>query len=93
MMGFHVAARADASAQFETGADGFVSTLITFRDACNQAAAAGLLLVTSVGNFGTFDGTGDTIAYPARYSSVIAVGATMNVDNERALKPLRKMRR
>lgn len=55
-----------------------------FRDACDNAAAAGLLLVASAGNFGTSDGSGDTIAYPANYSSVIAVGATMN-DDERAL--------
>lgn len=55
-----------------------------FRDACNNAAAAGLLLVAAAGNFGTFDGTGDTIAYPGHYSSVIAVGATMSVDDERA---------
>lgn len=55
-----------------------------FQDACNNAAAAGLVLVASAGNFGEFDGSGDTIAYPAHYSSVIAVGATMGPDNQRA---------
>lgn len=55
-----------------------------FRDACNSAVAAGLLLVASAGNFGTFDGTGDNITYPAQYSSVLAVGATMNEDDLRA---------
>jgi len=55
-----------------------------FQDACNNAAAAGLLLVAAAGNFGTFDGNGDNIAYPAQYSSVLAVGATMDEDDLRA---------
>ncbi len=38
-----------------------------FRDACDNAAAAGLLLVAAAGNYGTFDGSGDNVAYPARY--------------------------
>lgn len=56
----------------------------TFQAACDNAAAAGLLLVSSAGNFGTFDGSGDTIAYPAHYSSVLAVGATVDTDDQRA---------
>ena len=50
-----------------------------------RAAAAGLVLVASAGNYGTLDGAGDTVMYPAHYSSVIAVGATMNLDDQRAL--------
>jgi len=55
-----------------------------FQDACDNAAAAGLLLVAAAGNFGTFHGTGDNIAYPAQYSSVLAVGATMDEEDLRA---------
>ncbi len=52
-------------------------------DACERAAAAGILLVAAAGNFGTFDGVGDNVLYPARYSSAIAVAATTDLD-ERA---------
>ena len=52
-------------------------------EACEQAAAAGILLVAAAGNFGTSIGIGDNILFPARYSSVIAVGATTE-DDDRA---------
>jgi len=55
-----------------------------FRDACENAAAAGLVLVAAAGNFGNPSGTGDNITYPGRYPSVIAVGATMDPDDTRA---------
>ena len=54
----------------------------TFRDACNAAAAAGLLLVASAGNDGNPDGSGDMVSYPGHYPSVIAVGAT-DLDDQR----------
>jgi len=44
--------------------------------AFNNAYNAGLLIVASAGNSGTCAGTGDSVGYPARYASVIAVGAT-----------------
>jgi len=56
----------------------------TVRDAFATAAAAGLLLVSSAGNFGTLDGNGDTLAYPAHYPSVLAVGATLDSGHQRA---------
>lgn len=50
-------------------------------DACERALTAGILLVASAGNLGTFDGSGDNVVYPARYSSVIAVAATTDLDD------------
>jgi subtilisin len=52
-------------------------------EACQRVAAAGILLVASAGNLGTFDGSGDNVVYPARYPSAIAVAATTDLD-ERA---------
>ena len=53
----------------------------TVHDACDRAAAAGVLLVAAAGNSGTWDGSGDNIIYPARYSCVVAVAATMSSDD------------
>jgi subtilisin family serine protease len=44
-------------------------------NAVDNAYAGGLLVVAAAGNAGTVDGTGDTIQFPAKYSSVISVGA------------------
>ena len=44
-------------------------------NACNAAVNAGIVLVAAAGNSGTISGTGDTVEYPARYSSVIAVSS------------------
>lgn len=55
----------------------------SLRTAVNNAYAAGILLVASAGNNGTADGSGDTVRYPARYDSVIAVAAT-DINNARA---------
>lgn len=52
-----------------------------FRDACDKAYNAGLLLVASTGNTGNAAGTGDTVTYPGKYDSVIAVAATDNANN------------
>jgi subtilisin family serine protease len=46
------------------------------RDAFDRAAAAGIVMVAAAGNSGTSAGTEDTVSYPARFDSVIAVGAT-----------------
>ncbi|MFZ2071774.1 MAG: S8 family serine peptidase [Halobacteriota archaeon] len=52
-------------------------------DACDKAYNVGLLLVSSAGNNGNADGTGDTVTYPGKYDSVIAVAA-VDSQNKRA---------
>lgn len=49
----------------------------TVRAAFDNAAAAGLMVLASAGNSGP--GT-DTVGYPAKYDSVIAVGSTTSTD-------------
>jgi len=46
------------------------------RQAFDNAAAAGIIMVCSAGNNGTSDGVGDNVGYPGRYESVISVAAT-----------------
>lgn len=48
----------------------------TVRSAFARAYGEGLLMVAAAGNFGNRAGEGDTVAYPARLPSVIAVAAT-----------------
>jgi len=43
--------------------------------AIDQAYASGIILVAAAGNDGSLDGLDDSVDYPARYSSVIGVGA------------------
>ena len=45
-----------------------------------NAAAAGVVSVASAGNSGSCAGAGDSIGYPAKYSSVIAVAAIDDTD-------------
>ena len=54
----------------------------TLREACDNASAAGILLVAAAGNdYSVRRGSErDTVDYPARYDSVIAVGATDDTD-------------
>ncbi len=53
----------------------------TLKDACDIAYyEKGHLLVSSAGNRGNSEGTGDNVGYPANYSSVIAVAASDNSD-------------
>ncbi|WP_052409921.1 S8 family serine peptidase [Paenibacillus durus] len=52
----------------------------TLKKAVKEAYKKGLLLVSAAGNSGFNEG--DTIAYPAAYKEVIAVGA-INSRNER----------
>lgn len=49
----------------------------------DKAYSKGILVVAAAGNDGTSSGTSDTVNYPAKYSSVIAVGAT-DSNNQRA---------
>jgi len=52
----------------------------TLETACNNAVAAGVLLVAAAGNTASTTGTGDTVEYPARFASVIAVASTDSYD-------------
>ena len=56
----------------------------TLRDACDRASAAGILIVAAAGNdYRVRRGTErDTVDYPARYESVIAVGAIDGSDTK-----------
>lgn len=49
----------------------------------DKAYSQGVLVVAAAGNDGTPDGTSDTVNYPAKYGSVIAVSAT-DSNNQRA---------
>lgn len=53
------------------------------QSACNSANSNGILVVAAAGNNGTakVSKNADTINYPARYDSVIAVGATDSLNN------------
>ena len=53
---------------------------VTVQQAFANAEAAGLLHVAAAGNAGTCEGTGDSVLFPARYASVMAVGATDSLD-------------
>jgi minor extracellular protease Epr len=46
----------------------------------DKAYSQGVLVVAAAGNNGRVDGTGDTVEFPARYDSVIAVSATDSKD-------------
>ncbi|MDP4227118.1 MAG: S8 family serine peptidase [Bacteroidota bacterium] len=56
------------------------SGVTAFETACSQAYDSGILLVAAAGNDGNIRGTGDSVDYPAAYSSVIAVAATDSKD-------------
>lgn len=47
----------------------------SFLNVVNKAYDSGLLIVAAAGNDGAPDGLGDTVDFPARYASVIGVGA------------------
>lgn len=61
---------------------GTSSDSTTLREAVDAAYAngTGVLLVAAAGNSGNRAGKGDNINYPAKYASVIAVGATDSSD-------------
>ncbi len=48
---------------------------LALRQAVDRAYSKDILVVASAGNSGKFDGGGDTVQYPARYDSTIAVSA------------------
>jgi subtilisin len=50
------------------------------KQAFDNAASAGILHVAAAGNSGSCGGGDDTVEYPARFESVIAVGATTKSD-------------
>jgi subtilisin len=50
----------------------------TVQSAFDAAYDHGVLHIASAGNSGTSDGQGETVGYPANYSSVVAVAATDN---------------
>ncbi len=52
----------------------------TLRTACQNAYNAGIVIVAAAGNSGNPPGRGDNIGYPAKYETVIAVGATDSKD-------------
>jgi len=55
---------------------------LALKEMIDEAYRQGILVVSAVGNNGNGQGTGDTVEYPARYSSVIAVSA-INQNNLR----------
>lgn len=52
----------------------------TVETACNNAYNAGVLIVAAAGNSGRPNGSGDTVEYPGKYPTVIAVAATDSTD-------------
>lgn len=54
---------------------GTTTDSLTLKTIVDKAYQNGILVVAAAGNIGTSDGSLDNITYPARYSSVIAVGA------------------
>jgi subtilisin len=55
----------------------------TLKQACDNAYNSGIVVVAAAGNSGSFFGLINTIGYPAKYNSVIAVGA-VDSNNNRA---------
>ena len=60
---------------------GTTSDIQAFHDAIDAAYSAGVVLVAAAGNSGDGDPNTNNVEYPAKYSSVIAVGATDVADN------------
>ena len=53
---------------------------IVVQTAFDNAERAGIVIVAAAGNRGSSSGRGDNISYPAKFTSVIAVGATDSGD-------------
>ena len=47
-----------------------------FQQAFTNSAAAGMLHIAAAGNTGNCRGTGNSVGYPAKYTAVVAIGAT-----------------
>ncbi|WCK54271.1 S8 family serine peptidase [Aneurinibacillus sp. Ricciae_BoGa-3] len=56
---------------------------LAFHQVIDKAYNNNILVVAAAGNNGTADGSGDTVQYPARYDSAIAVAA-VDSNNQRA---------
>jgi subtilisin len=56
---------------------------ISVNRAIDNTYNAGILIVAAAGNSGNVIGSGDSVDYPARYSSVVSVGAT-DINDKRA---------
>jgi len=56
---------------------------ISFRRSVENAYNSGILIVAAAGNSGNIMGEGDSMDYPAKYNSVISVGAT-DINDKRA---------
>jgi subtilisin len=52
----------------------------TVKQAFDNAEAKGVVIVAAAGNSGTLSGKGKNVIYPAKFASVIAVGATDSSD-------------
>ncbi len=63
------------------GKDAYPGDIV--RDAFANAEADGVVIVAAAGNSGNKGGKGDSVIYPAKFASVIAVGATDST-NKRA---------
>ncbi len=59
---------------------GTTSHSTTLQQIVDKAYSQNILVVAAAGNNGSTDGSGDTVNYPARYNSVIAVAATDSSD-------------
>ncbi|WP_245308198.1 S8 family serine peptidase [Halalkalibacter urbisdiaboli] len=59
---------------------GTTSHSSTLQQIVDKAYSQNILVVAAAGNNGASDGSGDTVNYPARYESVIAVSATDSKD-------------
>lgn len=62
---------------------GMDSDSFALRNIIDKAYNNNILIVTSAGNSGNWQGTGDTVLFPAKYPSTIAVAATDH-NNQRA---------
>jgi minor extracellular protease Epr len=59
---------------------GSTTSSSTLKQVVDKAYSQGILVVAAAGNNGTSDGSGDTVNYPARYETAIAVAATDSKD-------------
>ena len=54
---------------------GSTSGTTSLKNACDNAYNAGVLVIAAAGNSGSASSTADCVCYPAKYDSVVAVGA------------------
>ncbi len=59
---------------------GWSSGSTTFQETVDKAYSAGIVLVAAAGNGGNCGGKGNSVSYPAKYASVIAVAAVDSSD-------------